>query len=90
MLAAAGIWRGMGLALEKVDELDNARRALTEACEREPEYGLSWVNLGAVLLKQDRGAEALAAGRKAVALIREEPGGYVWHRRPCADAAAGL
>jgi len=73
---AAGIWQMMGMALEKVDELDNARDAFERACELEDDYGPTWVNLGNVLLKQDRSTEALAAGRRAIELMPDKPAGH--------------
>ena len=73
---AAGIWQMMGIALEKVDELENARKAFERACELEDDYGPTWVNLGNVLLKQNKGAAALDAGRRAVQLTPAHPGGY--------------
>ncbi len=72
----AGIWHIMGLALEEVDELENAREALARACELEDDYGPSWVSLGNVLLKQNRSSEALVAGRRAIVLIPDQPAGH--------------
>lgn len=73
---AAGIWQMMGMALENVDELDNAREAFERACELEGDYGPTWLNLGNVLLIQQRSDAALNAGRQAIDLMPEHPGGY--------------
>ncbi len=73
---AAGIWQMMGIALEKVDELENAREAFEEACELESDYGPTWANLGNVLLQLDEAEQAKAAGQKAIDLMPERPAGY--------------
>jgi len=73
---AAGIWQMMGMSLERVDELDNAREAFERACELEGDYGPTWLNLGNVLLIQQRSDAALNAGRQAIDLMPEHPGGY--------------
>ena len=73
---AAGIWRVTGIAPEKLDELENAHEAFARACELEADYGPSWVDLGNVLLRQERYAEALSAGQRAMDLMPEHPAGY--------------
>lgn len=73
---AAGIWQMMGMALENVDELDNAREAFERACELDGDYGPTWLNLGNVLLTQQESDAALHAGRRAIDLMPEHPGGY--------------
>ena len=73
---AAGIWQMMGIALEKVDELENAREAFERACELEDDYGPTWVNLGNVLLKLERADEAQTAGQRAIELTPDHPSGY--------------
>ena len=73
---AAGIWQMMGMALEQVDELDNARDAFARACELEDDYGPTWVQLGNILLIQNRSAEALSAGRRVIELMPDQPHGY--------------
>jgi tetratricopeptide (TPR) repeat protein len=70
------VWQMMGIALEKVEELDNARDAFERASELEADYGPTWVNLGNVLLSQKRSEFALNAGRRAMELMPEHPSGY--------------
>ncbi|MEO2018710.1 MAG: serine/threonine-protein kinase [Fuerstiella sp.] len=73
---AAGIWQMLGMALEKADELDNARDAFRRACELEHDYGPTWANLGNVLLRQEDGDQALTAGRRVIELMPDHPRGY--------------
>ena len=73
---AAGIWQMLGMALEKADELDNARDAFRRACELEDDYGPTWANLGNVLLRQENSDEALAIGRRVIELMPDHPSGY--------------
>ena len=73
---ASGIWRMMGIALDKVNEPDNAREAFERACELESDYGPSWVSLGNVLLKLKRYDDAINAGRRATRLQPKKPAGH--------------
>lgn len=69
---AAGIWQMMGIALEKVDEFENAR----DAFELEDDYGPTWANLGIVQLELNNSEEALQAGRRTIELMPDQPSGY--------------
>ena len=73
---AAGIWRMMGIALEKVDEPENACDAFERACELEDDYGPTWAGFGNALLMLDRSDEALKAGRRIIELMPDHPDGY--------------
>lgn len=73
---AAGIWRMMGIALEKVEEPKNALDAYERACELENDHGPTWGNLGNLLLLQKRTDEALTAGRRAIELMPDHPDGF--------------
>jgi tetratricopeptide (TPR) repeat protein len=66
----------MGIALEKVEELENACDAYERACELEDDHGPTWANVGTMLLLQKRSDEALNAGRRVIELMPDHPDGY--------------
>ncbi len=59
---------GLGNSAYAQGDLAAAEGAFRKAAETHPQSGAAWNNLAHVLLKQGRGAEALAAARRAVAL----------------------
>jgi serine/threonine protein kinase len=73
---AAGIWRMMGIALQKVDEPENACEAFQRACEIEDDYGPTWASLGNALLTLERSDEALKSGRRLIEMMPDHPDGY--------------
>lgn len=73
--AALALWPGstvvrlnLSLAYGELDDYGNAERVLRALNELDPSYADAWVNLGGVLVKQERWAEGLAALRKGVEL----------------------
>lgn len=61
-----------GTALLLLGDYPAAEAALRHALTMVPEYGDGWLNLGAVLSRQGRFAEALAAHRRAMPLLRPD------------------
>ena len=69
--------RSMGATLAQMGQLAEAQAALEGATKGHPEDSLAWLELARVYRQQQKGADALAAVRKAVLLEPELVDGHV-------------
>jgi predicted O-linked N-acetylglucosamine transferase (SPINDLY family) len=63
----------MATAYQQLNRQEEAERALADALQLNPAHGPAWFERGRVLIRLERWGEAIAALRKAAALLPDDP-----------------
>lgn len=71
-------WNNLGVALDLLNQFDEAERAFGQALALAPDYALAWMNLGCARMNATRFAAAAEAFQRGLALKPDD--GAAWER----------